>query len=705
MPPSSQDVLNVALTLLPSFGLLWSAGQLWAQARRQAAGSALGFQGLAPLLVAAAVWWPAYQAAVTAQTVDASAVLLAAIAALGLACGWASQFGAAHPLVSGKHFLGVVMTFVASVLCTSALHALPGQGWVRDAALPLLLALPLGLGCRLLHRQSPHRVSMHVQRAAGALLAAGSLAFVALRLPPAGASPALEPGALALLALLVMGLWTGVALGRLRLLPASAQVHGPANAGTAPPLPDRDPLTGLGSRAALEAQLAQWAQERRASRRPFAALSVNLDSFKPLNATYGHAVGDEVLRQVGQRLQALAGTGGTVCRLSGDEFVMLVDGPAPGSDPVALAQKVAERVAQPLRLATRELSITSCVGMALFPQHGDAERLLARADAALQAGKRTGAGQVCLFAPAMETDLNDDFELLRDFRHALDNNVLTLVYQPKIDAASGQVTAAEALLRWRHPQRGAVPPTVFVPLAERFGLIAKLGDWVIENALRQARVWGDHGLNMRVAINISAQHMRQPDLGERIAGALSRYRIDPTRLTCEITESVAMENTQATQATFEQLGRLGVHLSIDDFGTGYSSLAYLRRLPASEVKIDRSFVQDLERSADARSVVDAVVKLAHALGKRVVAEGVENVRQRRVLSELGCDELQGYLFAHPMSADDLLQWALDDLRRDEQAFRSSLYMQPAGDADLDIEREAARHPLASGPLAQRSRRS
>jgi EAL domain-containing protein (putative c-di-GMP-specific phosphodiesterase class I) len=193
---------------------------------------------------------------------------------------------------------------------------------------------------------------------------------------------------------------------------------------------------------------------------------------------------------------------------------------------------------------------------------------------------------------------------------------------------------------------------------------------------------------MRVAINLSAQHLRAPELPALIRAALERHRVDPTRLTCEITETLAMENTAATQTTMAQLGEIGVHLSIDDFGTGYSSLAYLRRLPAREIKIDRSFVLDLERSADARAVVDAVVKLAHALGKRVVAEGVETIRQRRILTELGCDELQGFLFARPMSAADLLQWAVDTRQRDQEAFRASLYVNP-GEGDPRKLREAA----------------
>jgi EAL domain-containing protein (putative c-di-GMP-specific phosphodiesterase class I) len=232
-----------------------------------------------------------------------------------------------------------------------------------------------------------------------------------------------------------------------------------------------------------------------------------------------------------------------------------------------------------------------------------------------------------------------------------------------------------------------------VPLAERTGLIGPLGDWVIEAACRQARAWRDKGLRMRVAINLSAYQMRQDDIVDRIIEALKRHRIRPSLLTCEITESAAMEDTLATQETFRRLGELGTHLSIDDFGTGYSSLAYLRKLPAEELKIDRSFVQDLEHSPDARAVVDAVLKLAHALGLKVVAEGVENPRQHQILVELGCDELQGYLFAKPMSARALLLWAIGD-RGEASVFRNSLFGETRQTSMLaartvTVDREAA----------------
>jgi EAL domain-containing protein (putative c-di-GMP-specific phosphodiesterase class I) len=285
----------------------------------------------------------------------------------------------------------------------------------------------------------------------------------------------------------------------------------------------------------------------------------------------------------------------------------------------------------------------------------------------------------------MDMDAEANFDMVRDLRQALaagdKDESLQLYFQPKIDAVSGKVTAAEALVRWQHPQRGLIGPDAFVPLAERSGLIGPLGNWVIEAACKQARTWRDRGLRMRVAINLSAHQMRQDDLADRIADALRRHRIHPSLLTCEITESAAMEDTGTTQETFRRLGELGAHLSIDDFGTGYSSLSYLRQLPAEELKIDMSFVKDVDRSADARAVVDAVVKLAHALGLKVVAEGVETPRQQQALVELGCDELQGYLFAKPMTGRALLLWALAD-RSKLSDFRDSLFGET---------REASRH--------------
>jgi EAL domain-containing protein (putative c-di-GMP-specific phosphodiesterase class I) len=282
----------------------------------------------------------------------------------------------------------------------------------------------------------------------------------------------------------------------------------------------------------------------------------------------------------------------------------------------------------------------------------------------------------------MVAGARDQVELLHDLRRAIEHGELELYYQPKIHAPSGQITGAEALMRWHHPQRGMVSPAVFIPLAERFGLINALGNWLIEDACRQIRVWREQGLRMRVAINLSVHQLRQPDLPKRIERALRAHRIEPSLLTCEITESAAMDDTRANLQILEELSAIGVHLSIDDFGTGYSSLSYLRKLPSEELKIDRSFVLDLESSADARAIVDAVVKLAQALGLKVVAEGVETAEQQDILRSLGCNELQGFLFAKPMSAKALALWAMNDEGPAPIDFRASLFSDTISSAAL-----------------------
>jgi predicted signal transduction protein with EAL and GGDEF domain len=399
-----------------------------------------------------------------------------------------------------------------------------------------------------------------------------------------------------------------------------------------------------------------------------------------------------VLRQVGERLRHVARSADTMARVGGDEFLMLLESEADEQSAAQVATRMLASLSEPYSIGSREVTVSCSIGIVFYPDGGAQGKLIARADAAMYAAKRSGGSCYCFFEPSMEADAHEQLDLQRDLRLALEKHELELFYQPKVDARSGKVTAAEALLRWKHPIKGMIGPATFIPVAERFGLIGTLGNWVIEDACRQSRVWRDKGLRMRVAINLSPFQMRQDDLVERITTALARHRIDPSLLTCEITESVAMEDTKATQTTFRRLGEAGVHLSIDDFGTGYSSLGYLRKLPAEELKIDRSFVMDIETSADARAVVDAVIHLAHALGLKVVAEGVETERQRDVLIEMGCDELQGYLFAKPMSARALLLWASDDRER-EVAFKPSLFgeTRPATSADS----LAARHAMAS----------
>ena len=651
---------------MPSAALLWLAASLHSQALNDTALSQRGLRGIALGLAAAGLWWPLQLAAhIRGDLWDL--VWQAALIAVALALPTA----AAHAATSAKRWsagcrvraaaaalllslLGIAAVSSAVATPTALMRIALGAGVV--ASMLILLGLPCTDERRVVHL-----------RLSAALAAACALAFAPLPLreaPGAWTHPALWP-TLAL-ALFGSGL---VRMLRHRLPDARISPRLPTQA----PEPLEDALTRLPTRTHFETQLAAAVVRCDATRSKLALLFIDLDGFKPVNDTFGHSSGDRVLQSVGKRLKACADGGDVIARVGGDEFLMLIGNADSQEDVAQRARKIVAAIAQPFEVEDRQVGIGCSIGIAFYPENGRHGKLIARADAAMYAAKRAGGAGFCFFVPAMEDDARDRFDLLRDLRVALEHNQLELYYQPKIDAASGKVTAAEALLRWQHPTRGMVPPSVFIPIAERFGLIRSIGQWVIEDACRQARVWQDKGLKMRVAINLSAVQMRQDDIVARIEGALSRHRVDPSLLTCEITESVAMEDTKATQATFRELGSAGIHLAIDDFGTGYSSLSYLRKLPAEELKIDRSFVMDVESSPDARAVIDAVVKLAHALGLKVVAEGVENESQQSILVQLGCDELQGFLFAKPMTARALLMWAVQDRQQKAEHFATSLF--------------------------------
>ena len=434
-----------------------------------------------------------------------------------------------------------------------------------------------------------------------------------------------------------------------------------------------DALTGLPNRLLFEDRLihALLRLDRTNHHRVedrLAVLFVDLDGFKPINDSFGHAAGDVILRSAADRLRQEARECDTVARVGGDEFLILLEDVTDVAACVAVANRVLAALSQPFEVSGKQVQITCSIGIVVHPDHGERGKLVANADAAMYAAKRSGGGCYALFEPHMGSDASEQLELQNDLRQALDRGELTLHYQPKIDGTRGQISGVEALLRWHHPKHGMVSPVVFIALAERFGLIGRLGNWVINEACRQTAEWARSGMRMRVAINLSVHQLRESGLAERIEHALRYHGLDASQLLCEITESVAMEDIKATQRTFEGLARIGVFLSIDDFGTGYSSLNYLRQLPAQQLKIDRSFVNDLEHSEDARAVVAAVVGLAHALGLRVVAEGVETGGQRDILLAMGCDELQGFFYARPMPADTLLAWSQGE--------------KPAGSADF-----------------------
>jgi diguanylate cyclase (GGDEF)-like protein len=426
----------------------------------------------------------------------------------------------------------------------------------------------------------------------------------------------------------------------------------------------QDPLTGLANRLLFEDRLMQAmrrserAEDRIAERKAdkIAVLFVNLDRFKSVNDSLGHAAGDMVMKEAAMRLRVAARDSDTVARICGDEFVVLMEDVTSMADCVILASRLVDVLARPFDIAKGQVQIYASVGIVVHPDHACKDKLIAHADAAMYAAKSAGGNTYALFEPHMDPGALEQLSLQNDLRAAVERGQLELYYQPKIDARLGQIRGVEALLRWNHPERGIIGPSLFIPIAERFGLINAIGAWVIDEACRQMGAWVDSGVRMRVAINLSMHQLHEADLVARIGNALALHRVDPSQLLCEITESVAMEDIKNSQRAFDGLADIGVFLSIDDFGTGYSSLSYLRQLPARQLKIDRSFVSDVEASTDARAIVSAVVQLAHALGLRVVAEGVETQGQRDVLLSLGCDELQGFFLARPMTAGTLLAW-------------------------------------------------
>jgi len=428
----------------------------------------------------------------------------------------------------------------------------------------------------------------------------------------------------------------------------------------------RDPLTGLANRALLEERLDHALKriQRRAvdanapASAQLAVLFIDLDGFKPVNDSYGHAAGDHMLRQIADRLNKLVRITDTAARIGGDEFLILLEEIHGEQAAVLLAERILRSLSASLQLVDRRVSLSCSVGIALFPDHAERDRLISCADAAMYAAKHNGGNTYALYEQHMQSTSSGQMEMQQALRSAVGRHELELHYQPKVDAVDGSMLGVEALLRWNSASLGVVPPNEFIPLAERFGLIVPIGDWVIEEVCRQSARWSHAGIHMHVAINLSGYQLRQPDLVARMAQLFHTYRVDPKQIMCEVTESVAMEDTASTQRVLRQLSELGVLLSIDDFGTGYSSLAYLRQLRVQQLKIDRSFVRDLDTSADARAVVDAVIRLAHSLGLRVVAEGVETAEQRVALFELGCDELQGFYFARPMTADALVKFGV-----------------------------------------------
>jgi diguanylate cyclase (GGDEF)-like protein len=413
-----------------------------------------------------------------------------------------------------------------------------------------------------------------------------------------------------------------------------------------------DTLTKLPNRTLLEDRVEQAIATCKRADSACAVLFVDLGRFKAVNDSLGHPAGDALLRAAAERLRCVVRMEDTVSRVGGDEFVILLRSIVQTEDALAVARKVIHALSAPVRLQGHDLRVAPSVGVSVYPLHGDsAQALITNADAAMYHVKKTGRNDARLFAPEMSTCFPERLALENDLRDAIGRQELELHYQPKVDVRSGETTGMEALARWRHPRKGLLPPSEFIPLAEETGLIVSLGHWVLREACRQNKAWQNEGLTpLRVAVNISASQLQHKDLVESITAVLQDSGLEPRWLELEITESVVMQNAPEAIVVLGRLKRMGIHISIDDFGTGYSSLSYLRRFPLNTLKIDSSFIQEISSDNNDATIVQAIVALAHSLKLQVVVEGVENEAQLRFVQASGSDQYQGFLRSRPLPA-------------------------------------------------------
>lgn len=440
-----------------------------------------------------------------------------------------------------------------------------------------------------------------------------------------------------------------------------------------------DSVTGLPNRAFLTQLLNQAIASAKRLNRYLAVLFLDLDHFKMINDTLGHDAGDMLLQGVSKRLQSSLRCSGdrggpgfeikeesgfttmgtdVVTRLGGDEFVILLTELGNPENAVAVAQRIGQILGEPFSIKGKEISVTSSIGIAVYPIDGaDADTLLKNADAAMYDAKQNGRNCCQYFTDSLNGNAIRKLTLASNLRRALQRGELILHYQPRIDIRMSRVVACEALVCWQHPDFGLITPDEFIPIAEETGLIAPIGEWVLKEACQQAVTWNQQGLpGMKVSVNLSAMQFKQADLSSHVSRILTKSRLDPSLLELELTEGLLLEDSDTCRQNLKHIADIGVDISVDDFGTGYSSLSYLKRFPIKSLKIGRSFVKDINKSGDEEALVGAIIALAHNLRLRAVAEGVESSNQLEFLSDRGCDEAQGFLFARPGPASDIAQW-------------------------------------------------
>ena len=439
-----------------------------------------------------------------------------------------------------------------------------------------------------------------------------------------------------------------------------------------------DSLTGIPNRQAFLENLERELQRSKIGNKKFAVLFMDLDAFKRINDTLGHNVGDHLLKIVSERLRdtirpsdllsrgeavsdemapatASEDSASNLARLGGDEFTILIPDLERVEHALNVAHRVKEAMRRPFLIDGNEIFVTASIGISLFPEDGDdCNSLLKFADTAMYHAKNCGKNNAKLYSSSLTMQIMSHVKLEVGLRKALQNDELYLLYQPQLDVRSQEVVGVEALVRWRHPERGIISPTEFIPLAEETGLIVPIGEWVLRTACNQARAWQRHGRRaLRMAVNLSAKQFKDENLSQIVLSALIDTGLDPKLLELELTEGTLMDDALATLATLEQLRRIGVYLSIDDFGTGYSSMNYLKRFDVRALKIDRSFINGLPQDSENAAITRAIIAMAHGLKMSVVAEGVETDEQLVLLQEYGCDMVQGYFLGHPSTAETI----------------------------------------------------
>jgi diguanylate cyclase (GGDEF)-like protein len=439
-----------------------------------------------------------------------------------------------------------------------------------------------------------------------------------------------------------------------------------------------DPLTDMANRSLFLYQVGHALARAQRQSQAVTVMFIDLDNFKTVNDSLGHAAGDRLLVEAARRLATCVRGSDLIARLGGDEFAVLLEETRDVTEALQVAERVGTAFARPFVLAGKEVFVTSSIGIART-EHGEtSDELVRNADLAMYVAKQRGKGQSVLFEPRMHAAALQLLDMQADLSRAIDLDEFFLVYQPIVELATGHVIGAEALVRWRSPERGVVPPGVFIPLAEDTGLIVAIGRWVLRRACREARRWTDERrVPVRISVNLSGRQLQSQEIVEDVRQALEESGLDASQLVLELTESMAMQNTDLTMARLTALKALGVAIAIDDFGTGYSSLSYLQRFPVDILKIDKAFVDVVEQGTDGSVLATAIVGLSETLRMTAVAEGIETESQRQKLLSLGCEFGQGYLFAPALSTEEF--WPLL-LSRGARAAVAPRWRRPADEA-------------------------